>query len=49
MRGWILSLLSPAALQFTTCDPSAGLVFNTALLDYYPISICFDDVRLTKN
>jgi len=36
-------------LQFAVGDPSAGLVFNTALLDYYPISICFDDVRLTKN
>ena len=36
-------------LQFTVGDPTAGLVFNTALLDYYPIAICFDDVRLTKN
>jgi len=36
-------------LQFAVGDPTAGLVFNTALLDYYPISICFDDIRLTKN
>ena len=36
-------------LQFTVGDPTAGLVFNTALLDYYPIMICFDDIRLTKN
>ena len=36
-------------LQFPIGDPAAGLVFNTALLDYYPISICFDDVRLSKN
>ena len=36
-------------LQFTTGDPTAGLVFNTALLDYYPITVCFDDIRLTKN
>jgi hypothetical protein len=36
-------------LQFTVGDPTAGLVFNTALLDYYPAAICFDDIRLTKN
>lgn len=36
-------------LQFTTGDPTAGLVFNTELDDYAPITICFDDVRLAKN
>jgi len=36
-------------LQFTVGDPTAGLVFNTALLDYYPITICFDDIQLVKN
>jgi hypothetical protein len=36
-------------LQFAIGDATAGLVFNTTLEDYYPATICFDDVRLTKN